>query len=85
MAKKQIKGRWKPGESGNPAGKPPGTLTAVTKLRKLIDVEKIIERLQSAALAGDVQAARTLLERALPVCRARENRKGANRTFGARP
>ena len=69
MARKQIKGRFQPGRSGNPAGKPPGTLTVVTKLRKLIDVEKIIERLQKAALEGDVQAARTLLERALPIYR----------------
>lgn len=69
MARKQIKGRFLPGSSGNPAGRPPGSLNASTKLRKLIDVEKIINKLQEAALGGDVQAARTLLERALPVYR----------------
>jgi hypothetical protein len=66
---KPVKGRWKPGESGNPAGKPPGALNASTKLRKMINVEKIIARLQQAAEGGDVQAARTLLERALPIYR----------------
>lgn len=35
----------------------------------MIDCEAIIAKLQTAALAGDVQAARTLLERALPVYR----------------
>lgn len=69
MTRKKINGRWRPGESGNPKGKAPGTLSTVTKLRRLIDVEKILERLQTAALGGDVQAARTLLERALPVYR----------------
>jgi hypothetical protein len=69
MTRKKTKGRWVPGESGNPAGKLPGTLSTATKLRKLIDVEKLIERLQTAAFDGDVQAARVLLERALPVYR----------------
>ena len=60
MTRKPRKGQFRPGVSGNPAGKPPGTLSASTKLRKLIDVERIIARLQKAALDGDVQAARTL-------------------------
>lgn len=61
---------WKEGESGNPAGRPKGSINASTKLRRMIDAKGIIKRLQTAALAGDVQAARTLLERALPVHRA---------------
>lgn len=69
MTRKQIKPQWKPGESGNPAGRPPGIPNPSTRLRKLIDAEKIVARLQEAALDGDVQAARTLLERALPVYR----------------
>jgi hypothetical protein len=60
---------FKPGQSGNPAGRPKGTINPSTRLRRLIDVEKIIVQLQTAALAGDVPAARTLLERALPVYR----------------
>ena len=56
----ERKGQWKLGESGNPSGKPRGTLSASTKLRKLIDVQAIIRQLQQDALKGDVQAARTL-------------------------
>lgn len=60
---------WKPGQSGNPAGRPKGTINASTRLRRLIDVEPILKSLQTAAEKGDTQAARTLLERALPVYR----------------
>lgn len=60
---------WKPGQSGNPNGRPRGTKNPSTKLRELIDVEPILRKLQAAAQEGDVQAARTLLERALPVYR----------------
>jgi hypothetical protein len=60
---------WKPGESGNPAGRPKGTPNPQARLRQMIDAEGIVTKLQEAALAGDVQAARTLLERALPVYR----------------
>jgi len=35
----------------------------------MIDAEAIVKKLEAAALGGDVQAARTLLERALPVYR----------------
>ncbi len=58
---------WKPGQSGNPKGRPAGT-GEVAKLRAAIagSVPAILESLTTAALAGDVQAARLLLERALP-------------------
>lgn len=58
---------WKPGQSGNPKGRPPGA-GEVAKLRAAIagNVPAILESLTAAALAGDVQAARLLLERALP-------------------
>lgn len=60
---------WVPGVSGNAAGRPRGSINVSTRLRKMIDAEKIIQKLQGAALSGDVAAARTLLERALPVYR----------------
>lgn len=68
--KKSAPTAWKPGQSGNPDGRPKGSINAATRLRRMIDAGKIVKRLQQAALAGDVQAARTLLERALPVHRA---------------
>jgi hypothetical protein len=74
MAKPKPEGkaaRWKPGQSGNPAGRAKGSINVSTRLRKMIDAEAIVKALQDAALTkGDVQAARTLLERALPVHRA---------------
>lgn len=59
---------WKPGQSGNPRGRPPGPNSS-TALRKLINVEPILKKLQAAAESGDVRAAEVLLTRALPVYR----------------
>ena len=66
-------GRWKPGQSGNPAGKPKGA-GEVAKLRAAIaqDVPQILEALKAQALAGDVQAARLLLERTIAPLKAVE-------------
>ena len=66
-------GKWKPGESGNPAGRRPGS-GEVAKLRAGIAerVPEILVRLVDAALAGDTQAAKLLLERVLPPVKAVE-------------
>jgi hypothetical protein len=66
-------GRWKPGESGNPTGRKPGA-GQVAKLRADIakHVPEIVEKLTTAAKAGDVSAARLLLERVLPPVKAIE-------------
>lgn len=65
---------WKPGQSGNPAGRKPGT-SEIAKLRDAIKahVPAIVERLTAQALDGDVQAARLLLERTVPPLRAIES------------
>ena len=64
---------WKPGQSGNPEGRKRGS-GEVAKLRAAIvaHVPTIIERLTAAALAGDVGAARLLLERVIPPLKAAE-------------
>ena len=64
---------WAKGQSGNPKGRPAGS-GEVAKLRAAIagQVPAILESLTAAALAGDVQAARLLLERALPPIKAIE-------------
>ena len=58
---------WKPGQSGNPRGRPPGA-GQLAQVRASIagDVPGIIKALTDAALGGDTQAARLLLERCLP-------------------
>lgn len=60
--------RFKPGQSGNPKGKPRGTKHASTKLRDVIaaDLPSIVGTLVSRAKDGDVQAASVLLSRCLP-------------------
>lgn len=59
--------KWKPGQTGNPKGRPPGQ-SEITRLRSSImnDAPEILAGLVTAAKAGDVQAARLVLERVLP-------------------
>lgn len=73
MTVKNKPGKWHPGQSGNPKGKTPGS-GALQKLRASIaeDVPDILAGLVSAAKAGDIQAARLILERVLPPVKAIE-------------
>ena len=65
-SKKKPPGRWKPGESGNPRGRKPGT-GEVAKIRAAIAdrVPELLAAMMTRALDGDVGAARLLLERAI--------------------
>jgi Family of unknown function (DUF5681) len=64
---------WKPGESGNRRGRPVGT-GHVAKLRMQLAarLDEVIESVVNAAVNGDVQAARLVLERTIPPLRAEE-------------
>ena len=67
-------GRWKPGESGNPAGKPKGARAKTTlALEQLLDgeAENITRKAVELAKAGDMTAIRLCLDRLLPVRRDR--------------
>lgn len=56
-----------PGVSGNPAGRPSG-LASAAKLRAAIEGEipAILKAMVEAALSGDVQAQKTLIDKCLP-------------------
>lgn len=79
MTESRKQGRWKPGESGNPNGKPPGS-GELQKLRAAIGahVPEIIQKLVTAARGGDIQAARLILERVLPPVKATEQAQPIN-------
>lgn len=64
---------WKPGQSGNPKGRPAGT-GEVGKLRAAIAkrVPDLLDAMMAKALDGDVGAARLLLERAIAPLKAME-------------
>ncbi len=73
MPRKPPPPRWKPGESGNPKGRPPG-VGAHAKLRAAIaeHLPDILNKLVAQAKSGDAQAARLLIERVLPPVKAVE-------------
>ena len=62
--------KFKPGQSGNPAGRPKDK-TPATLLRKSIadDMPEIVKTLVDLAKGGDVQAAKVLLDRVCPPLR----------------
>lgn len=65
---------FKPGQSGNPAGKPKGARNHATRsILKLIDggAEEITRAVIDAAKGGDMAAARFILERIVPSAKER--------------
>jgi Family of unknown function (DUF5681) len=68
-ARKQRGKPFKPGQSGNPAGKPKGTRNAITlAMEALLDGESdaLTRKAIELAKGGDLQALRLCLERILP-------------------
>jgi hypothetical protein len=65
---------WKPGQSGNPAGKPPGSRNKATQMVMALmegQAEEITQTIIDAAKRGDLAAARMVLERLAPPVRER--------------
>ena len=65
---------WKPGQSGNPKGRPPGSRNRVT-LVALVAMEEgadaIAKKIVEMAKQGDMSAARLVLERLVPPAKER--------------
>jgi hypothetical protein len=67
-------GRFVPGVSGNPAGKPPGARARATRLAEKLmagDAEAVVRAVIDAAKGGDMTAAKIILDRIAPACRGR--------------
>jgi hypothetical protein len=73
IAPRKRPGRWKAGESGNPAGRKPGA-GEVAKMRAdmAAHVPALVAVLVARALDGDTGAARLLLERTVAPLKASE-------------
>lgn len=67
---------WRPGESGNPKGRPAGSRNKKNVVAEEFakDGSKVARVVMDAALAGDMQAASLVLQRLSPPLRARAER-----------
>jgi hypothetical protein len=70
----QRRGRFQPGQSGNPSGRRQGSRNKATiALEKLMEgeAEAIVQAVVDAAAKGDMAAARLVLDRVVPVRKGR--------------
>jgi hypothetical protein len=68
-ARKPPASIWKPGQSGNPAGKPRGAKHRATMLAEQMigdEAERVVRKVIDLALAGDITCLRLCLERLAP-------------------
>ncbi len=66
-------GRFRPGQSGNPAGRPRGARNRASVIVSQMlegDIEPMVQKLIDAAKGGDVLALRLVIERVLPRARS---------------
>lgn len=59
-------GKFEPGQSGNPNGRPKGSRNKSTLAREKIDIAAVLDVVQEQALAGDRASQRLLLELVVP-------------------
>jgi hypothetical protein len=74
VAEETQGGRWPKGKSGNPAGRPRGSLNKSRLLRQYLlenEEHQLIEKVIATALAGDTHAMALCLDRLVPRCKER--------------
>ncbi|WP_339391047.1 DUF5681 domain-containing protein [Aeromonas media] len=64
-----MTGRFQAGQSGNPAGRPKGALSPVTRLIRESSLD-VVATVIDAAKGGDMQAAALILARGVPTLKA---------------
>jgi len=66
--------KFKPGQSGNPKGRPKGARDKRTELRSLLEphAKDLVEKAVELAKGGDTTALRLCLERLIPTIRAQD-------------
>lgn len=72
--KQPLPHRFKPGQSGNPAGRPKGSRNRATVILDALaeaDAAAVLAKVTDAAKAGDLRAAEILLARVWPVRKGR--------------
>ena len=69
--KKSSTTKFRPGQSGNPDGRPKGSRNKTTLMLEKLgdDIDELLAATKRKALKGDMQAMQILLDRALPVRR----------------
>ena len=69
--KSNLRPGWKPGQSGNPKGRPPGVPDKRGRFRRAIQDkgEELVKVVLDAALAGDMAALKLCLDRLAPPLR----------------
>lgn len=86
---KKAKHLWKPGQSGNPAGRPRGSKNHITQLKhsleiavregvRVKDVKDIMATLVKEAKSGNVQAAKLILDKMISNASGAEEETGTD-------
>ena len=68
--KRDAKGRWKPGQSGNPSGPKPGASCRALLMARTWAEEKGLPLLMEAAEGGDMDAIKLLVQLGIPRTKA---------------